>query len=273
MYWSILAPVGFAVLCWVVSGARPLFRVRLQAAFFALSFLGGGYFLQANLHLPPQDAIDSLLLSAFLLMLYVVLFPELKGVNYTPRLFYVLAMGALLLWPLKNEVFQAANARNLIAFFCLGLGAWSILVGGASKVATPSLLSLPLMSALALSLIFKLSGGVLLSRLVLLHAGLILVSLVLCLRGKAHPAAFLPFASAFLAGFAVVGFFYSNINPWRLTAAFIPFLFILGRAWIRFVPTKPEREAIWLNGLAAVPLGIFLWNLYASTGLPSLGKL
>lgn len=260
MYLPFLTPLVFLILSLGFSKATPSWRARLTAVALSALFIVAAHVMSVPLKLPPRDALDSLLLVGVLLAFYVVFFPRVNEAQYSPRIFYVAAVGLLLLWHIRHDVWTMGQARNLIAFFCLGLGSWSILNSGFHKVGAYALVTLPLMAAAALSYILSLSGGVLLSRMVLLLALFILAAVPLAGRGRISLPGLIPFMSVFLAAFAAVGFFYSNISPWSLIAAFIPFLLILLRSWLP-LPRGPVVEALALNVLAAIPLGYVIWQL------------
>ncbi|NJL24149.1 MAG: acyl-CoA synthetase [Calothrix sp. SM1_5_4] len=188
--------------------------------------------------------------------------------RYVVRALVVFALGALILWPIRQGLNNPVAYRNLIAFFCLGLGVWSILERSSQQeVRVPALIAVPLVAAAGLSLLFLFKGSASLSQLVTVLCALLGAMLLFSLifPAKLSPAPIVPLVSVFIVLFMAVGHFYLDINPWHMIYLAFPFLVL----WVRRsipVPRQALIEAAGLALLAAAPLAYFLWTQYKISG-------
>jgi hypothetical protein len=257
---AIVVAIGFFLL----GGLKDPLRARLQALLFAMGFAGGAYFVLGHFNFPPTEIGDSLAWSALLLMAFVWISPRPVGSRYLIRALFVAAIGTLVLWPIRASLQGPVHTRNLIAFFCLALGTWSILERVSQKMKTMTIITLPLISAVMLMLLLMIKGGQSLAQMVSLVAALLggLWAVSALAPGRISAAAILPFVSVFLIAFMVAGHFFLHINPWYMVALCIPFAVLWARGWIPFVPTNPFGEALMLAVLALIPLLYFFWGIY-----------
>jgi hypothetical protein len=243
-------------------------RTRLQGLIFASGFAGGAYYLLSRLSFPPSDAGEAFIWAAALLSAFVVISPAGQGRRYMLRALFVLALGALLLWPLRQTVFSPVNYRNLVAFFCLGLGVWSITEQSSGKVKPLSFFALPLIALGSLSVFMLLRSSASLSQLVAIPAaicgGLAAVSLVFPAMISRY--AFVPFLSVFVVLLITAAQFYLDVNPWHLIYLCLPFLVLWVRDWLVFIPRSQIGEALGLGLLAGAPLAWFLYSLSVNSG-------
>jgi hypothetical protein len=266
---SALLPATAATMAIFVAGfLKEPWRARLQALILSLAFMVGTYILIGRLHLPPSDAAEALSLSALLVALFVFVRPHPLGHRYLLRALFVLALGLLILWPLRNTIMDPRNHRNLIAFFCLGLGIWSILEKAAAKVRPLTLVLLPLIAATALSLMMLFASSASFSQLVSVFCaclgGLLVIALLMPSRLSVN--ALLPFLSVFIIMMMVAGHFYLDINPWHMIYLCFPYLILWIRDWLGFVPQKAIPEALILGAVSAAPLVYFVYNVGLKAG-------
>lgn len=265
---STVLPAALAAVGLFLTGGRPdPFRERLQAFLLALAYGFGSYMLLDHLEFPPHDANGSFPFLALICALFVFVAPKEAGSRYTLRALFVLALGALLLWPIHESLTGPAHFRNLVAFFCLCLGMWSIAERSYHVVALPTLLILPLISATATSLLLLFSASASLSQLVTVLCGQLGAALVVGLIWPSRLAvgALVPFLSVFIGCFMSFGHFYLEINPWHLIYLCFPFLLLWIRAWLP-VSRNVWIEAFVLSLVAAAPLGYFLWTVFQASG-------
>jgi hypothetical protein len=154
------------------------------------------------------------------------------------------------------------HLRNLLAFFFLGLGLWSIVERSAQQTQSPALVLLPFLSVLGLIQLLGLlhSGQGILAGTVWLQAGLMAGVLIVALvwPARVSAAAVLPFVSIFVVALMTAAHFYLGVNPWTLIFLCAPFVILWIRAWLPFIPRSPVPEAIGLGILGAIPLAYVL---------------
>lgn len=241
------------------------FKVKLQSLAIALAFLFGYLMLLGRPEWPPLGGVASLPWVALICGLFVLVSPMHKGSRYLIRAFFVAAILAILLWSVWASIrTNPMGYRNLAAFFCLGLGIWSILERAAESVQKPALILLPTLALTATSFLFLMEGSASLSQvsasMAVILAGQFALSLFFP-KSLANTA-LLPFLSIFVIGTMVVGHFFSGINPWRSIMMSWPFFILWFRGLIPFVPKKPIPEAVVLAILAVAPLIYWLFNIY-----------
>lgn len=238
-------------------------RVRLQATIWPIGFFLGWMWL-GRMPFPAMEAGNGFLWSTVLLMLFVWLSPRPVGVRYLVRALFVVAVGALLLWERRTELAGPAHLRNLLAFFFLGLGLWSILERSSQQVKLPSLVLLPLFSVASLYVFLQahhVGQGILSGAVALQLILLALVFVLSVLRPELiSPAAVLPFVSIFSVTFMAGAHFYFNVNPWTLMFFCIPFAVLWARGWLVFIPRAALVEVFALGVIAALPLAYFFWH-------------
>lgn len=266
---SAALPAAVAsVLLFLVGGMRDPMRARLQATIWATAFVGGCMVLVSRLNFPPTDVNEGFSWIAILLALFIWISPVAVGSRYLLRALFVVAIGLLSLWQIRSSLGGYVHQRNMLAFFFLGLGTWSIVERSSQKVQTLTLMTLPMISATALSLILLFKGSAVLSQILsvacTLYGGVFAISLVA--PAKISKAAVLPFVSIFLISFMAIGHFYLDINPWTMIYLCLPFLVLWIRNWIPFVPRQPIAEAVVLGAVSAIPLGYMVWNIYQTSG-------
>lgn len=265
---AALPAVVVTLLFLAVGGLKDPWRARLQSLFLALGFMAGGYVIIKGLSFPPHDVNEAFSWSALALVLFVWISPRAVGSRYLVRALFVVALGLLTLWPIHESLHGPIHLRNLLAFFFLSLGAWSILEKAAQKVQPLTLLALPLISASGLSLLLLFKGSASMAQLVSVLCALLggILVLTLIFPKRASVAAVLPFVSVFIILFMVCGHFYLNINPWFMIYLCIPYLLLWIRSWIPFVPHHPIGETLVLGGIASIPVAYFIWNVYQTSG-------
>jgi hypothetical protein len=261
---ALVVVVGFFLL----GGLRDPLRARLQATLWALAFAAGLYVLVGRLEMPPHDVNDAFLWVGLLLALFVWVRPQGLGSRYVLRAIFVLAIGLLTLWPIHESLTGYVQQRNLLAFFFLALGIWSITERSSQKTQTLTLITLPLISAGSLSFLLMVKGSAALSQIVSVVCALYggLAVLLLFAPKRVAKMAVLPFTSVLLIAFMAVGHFYLDINPWLLIALCLPYFFLWIREWLVFVPRQPFFEALILSVLAAAPVVYLMWKIYQENG-------
>ncbi len=235
-------------------------RSRLQAVAWTLALVVGGVLHSSRLPLPLLMPLDGLIWSAVLLGAFVVIGPRGVGLRYLVRSLLVVAIGVLVLWPILSTLQGQVHTRNLLAFFFLGLGLWSVVERATQSVRVPALLLLPLLSAIALLwFLFGRESEVVFVPVSLFTGVLAAVSMVaLLFVGRVSAAAIVPFVSVLLVALMAAAHFYLQINPWSMVWLCAPFLLLWLRPWLPFFPKEPRREALTLGVLAALPLLYFL---------------
>ncbi len=256
------------VLLFLTGGLKEMLRTRVQSLIFALGFMVGGYLLIGRLSLPPSDASEAFSWSALLLAGFILIYPKPQSTRYLLRGIFVLVLGALLLWPIRQQISNPVHFRNLVAFFCLGLGLWSITERAAGSVRPATAVLLPLISATAVSVLLVLKGSASFSNFVTILCALLGVALVIALffPQRLSIKALTPFLSAFVVMFMAAGLFYLDINPWWLIFLALPYLFLWIREWLTFIPQNPLAEGLILGLLSAAPLVYFLKGVFVTAG-------
>lgn len=264
---SAVAPAAVAtVLFFLVGGMKDPLRARLQGLIFALAYMVGAYLIIGRLNFPPSDSAEGLSWGALLLAGFVMFSPRALGPRYVVRGLFVLALGLLILWPLRTQLSNPVYYRNLVAFFCLALGVWSISERASGRVRPVTMILLPLIAATALSLMMLFAASASLSQnvsvLCALLGGLMLLAWFFPLR--VGLGGFLPFLSVFIIAMMVVAHFYLDVNPWTLIYLCIPFLLLWIREWFPFLGEK--SEPIILGALAAAPLAYIVYTAGVKAG-------
>ena len=265
---SAIPALGMAVLFYVLGLKHDPWRARLQALVLALAFAGGSYIMFGRLAIPPYDVSEAFTWAALGLAVFVWVAPYSVNARYVVRALFVVGLGALCLWPIRESLQGSIHMRNLFAFFFLGLGVWSILEKAAQKVKPLTLVTLPLLAASGLAGLLMLKGSASMAQqmgIVCTLLGAVFV-LVLFVPRRVSVAAVLPFISVFLVLFMCAGHFYLDINPWFMVYLSLPFFVLWIREWLAFVSRQPVIESVILGALSAAPLGYFLFNVYKSSG-------
>lgn len=269
---STILPAVVATMAFFVIGfLKEPWRARLQALVLAAAFSVGAYVLIQRLQFPPTDAGESFTWAAILLSLFVFVRPQPIGSRYLVRALFVLALGAVILWPLRQTLFSPIYYRNLVAFFCLGLGIWSIVEKAVGKVRPSTLILLPMIAATALSLLMLFAASASYSQIVgvacALFGGAFAISLFFPQRISQN--GFVPFLSVFVVMLMMAGHFYLDINPWHMVYLCLPYLVLWLREWFGFVPQKTVPEAIVFGAVSAAPLAYFIYGIGVKVGLPT----
>lgn len=265
---TVLPAVLAGAALYLLGGKSEPLRARLQALVVALAFTVGAYLLLGHFAFPPVDVSESLSYVALGLAVFVWIAPKDLKTRYALRAVFVLALGALLLWHIRESLMgNPVHLRNLVAFFCLSLAMWSITERASRQVALPTLLLLPLITASGLSFLMLFAASAAFSQLVTVLCGQIGVALALSVvaRTRVSEFALLPFNSVFLALFMVAGHFYLDVNPWSLIFLCWPFLVLWVRAWVP-VPKTWWIEAPVLGAISAAPVGYQLWTAFQAAG-------
>lgn len=266
---SAVAPAAVATVLFILTGfLKDPLRARLQGLIFALAFVAGSYIIIGRLSFPPTDSAEALSIGALLLVGFVMWSPRALGPRYLVRGLFVLALGLILLWPLRQQLSNPVYHRNLAAFFCLALGIWSIVERASGKVRPTTLILLPLITASALSLMMLFAASASMSQIVTvlcaLFGGLLLFSWLMPTR--VGVGGFLPFLSVFVIGMMVVAHFYLDINPWTLIYLCLPFFVLWFREWFGFVPQQTLAEAAVFGLISALPLAYLVYNAGVKAG-------
>lgn len=239
-----------------------------QALVMAIGFSAGVYLLIGRVSLPPRDVNEGLVWISLICAFFVAVSPQTVGGRYLVRGLFVLAMGVLLLWSIRQTAFTPPHYRNLIAFFCLALGVWSIVERAATRMTLMAVLAMGSLAATFASLLFVLKGSASMSQvatcLSVQLGALSLLAFVFPRRLDAF--AVLPFVSVLPVMMMAGGHFYLNINPWYMVYLSLPYLLLWIRRGLSFVPDHPILETLALSIMAAGPLGYFIWTVYESTG-------
>jgi hypothetical protein len=238
----------------LVPGGDP-WRARLQAIVWALAFVTGWMLLGRQ---PFPWAENGFFWSVLLLLVFICWSPKDVGLRYFVRAVFVFAVGVLVLWPKHAELGGMTHLRNLLAFFFLGLGVWSIVERSAQQVRVPSLVLLPLLSLIGLFWFLTrhhLGAGMFVGT-VKLQLALLIGALIVTLvkPAKVSPAAVLPFVSVFVVALMACTHFYFHTNPWTMVFLCVPFVPLWCRGWLPFIPRAPLIEALGLGLLGALPI-------------------
>ncbi|HMN69109.1 MAG TPA: hypothetical protein PKC28_11265 [Bdellovibrionales bacterium] len=265
---ALLPSVVMAVALLVIGFLKEPFKTRLQGLVLALTFVAGAYLLLGRLNFPPADVSETFSYSALVLAFFLLVSPKPLGPKYLVRGMFVLILGALLLWPIRASVVSPAHHRNLVAFFCLGLGLWSILERSSGRVRPSTLVLLPLIAATGVSLLLLFSASASFSQLVTVLCGMLgaLFVLFFVTPKRVSVPAVLPFLSIFVVLFMAAGHFYLDRNPWHMIYLCFPYLILWIREWLSFIPSKPVVEELLLGGIAAAPVAYFVYTAYQSAG-------
>ncbi|MBX3022745.1 MAG: hypothetical protein KF799_13815 [Bdellovibrionales bacterium] len=267
---SIVLPAALAtVALFLVGGLKDPLRSRLQALILALGYVLGAYLLLNRFEFPPILPADSMYLAALLLALFVVIAPKDVRSRYGIRAVFVLLTGGVLLWHLRATLNTTPNMRNMLAFFCLGLGVWSILERSARQVSLPSLIAVPMVACAATAALLMFTGSSSFSQMAGVLCGQLGAALVVAgvKPARMSSTAVLPFLSIFVILFMLIGHFYQDVNPWWFIYLCWPFAVLWIRTWLP-LPKNPYAEAIVLVILSALPVGYFLSTVVKQTGLP-----
>lgn len=259
---ALLAPALF-----FIGGGKDPMRQRLQAVSVALAFVLGAFMLVGRFNVPPYDASESMSVIALLLALFVAVSPKDVRSRYATRAIFVLVIGAVLLWHIRASLSNSVHMRNMLAFFCLALGVWSIVERSARQVSLPSLILLPMIAASSTSFLLLFSASGLYSQLTTVLCGLLGAALVLALLKPERVSAYalLPFVSVFVIVFMALGHFYLDVNPWKFIYLCWPFAVLWIRNWIP-APKGAWGEAAVLGILSAAPLAYYLFTEFKAAG-------
>jgi hypothetical protein len=212
--------------------------------------------------------LESFSLVALLLAIYVVLHPGLGQGRYLVRAIFTGAIGFILLYHLGKPLLQGdVHQRNLIAFYCLGLGLWSICERKANTVGLPSLVGLPLIALTGLSFVLLFKGSAVFSQLVAVVCTSLgaVFTIGLIMPKWISRAAIIPFLSVFAVAFVAAGHFYLDINPWTLIALCIPFFVMWVRSFLP-VPKAAIPEFLTLAVVSGAPVGYIVFTVFKTAG-------
>lgn len=266
---SALVPaIVSTVLMFLVGGRKDPWRGRIQGVVLALTFLYGGYVLIGRMNVPPGDVSEGLLCGGLILGLFALWNPQPLGPRYLVRGLFVLAVGVLLLWPMRETVMKPMYYRNLVAYFCLGLGVWSITERSSGSVRPVSLMLLPLIAATGTSMMLLFKASAVLANQTSVLCALIggMAVLAFLFPKRLALGGIFPFISLLVVAFMAAGHFYLDINPWHMMVMCIPFLVLWIRSWLTFVPEQTVAEAIILGVISAAPLAYFLYGVAKAAG-------
>lgn len=266
---SAVAPASVAaVVIFLLGFLKEPWKARAQGLVFALAFSAGAFVLIRRLHVPPTDAGEAFSLAALLLAVFIFVRPQPLGHRYLVRALFVLALGAVILYPLRQTILAPIYYRNLVAFFCLALGVWSIVEKTAPKVMPTTLILLPLIAATGLSLLMLFAASASYSQIVSVACALFGAALVLALvkPQRLSMNALVPFLSVFVILLMAAGHFYLDINPWHMIYLCLPYFVLWIRDWLGFVPKKTLPEGLILGAVSAAPLAYFVYNIGVKAG-------
>lgn len=266
---SAALPAALLGVVNLLAGFAPeVLRGRIQAIFFAAAYAFGSYMLLDRFQVPPHDFSDSIALAGFVLAGFVLVAPRRLGWRYVLRSIFTLAVLTLTLWHLRESMDSMIARRNVLAFFFLGLGVWSIVERAEKAVAAVTLIALPLVSATGLSFLLLLKGSASMSQQVSILCSLsgAMAVLALVLKNRLAVEALVPFLSVFVMAFMAGGHFYLDVNPWHMVVLCFPYLVLWIRPLLFFAPKAPLGEALVLGLFAAAPLGYFLFQIFKTSG-------
>jgi hypothetical protein len=244
-------------------------KTRMQAVVLAMAFVAIYYCYMGPPTWPPTGGLPALPWVALTLAAYLWIYPVHFGTRYAVRALFVLIVGAICLWSLFDHIKGSQTGpRNAAAFFCLGLGVWSIIEKASEKTNVAILALLPMIALLASSFLFLLEGSASLSQLGISMAMLfgVVMAIGFFWPRKISHAALVPFLSIFVIAMMVVGHFFVEINPWRLIMMSWPFLILWIRRAIPFLPKSQIAELAVLTVLAVAPVAYWLSSIYKATG-------
>lgn len=257
------------LVCLLLGGLKDPFRARLQVLVWTAGLTFALFFRMDHPAFPPRDATEGLLYAALGLAVFVVISPHGTATRYMTRALFVLGLGLLVLWPIRDSLAGPVHFRNLAAFFFLGLGVWSIMERSVIKVQPPAFVALPLVAVLALFLVLRMKGAVHLADTALtlgvFLAGVLAVGL--SAPQRLSTAAILPFVSVYVVLMMAAGHFYLHINPWLMIYLCVPYLVLWIRRWIPLVPGKAVAELVVLALISLIPIGYFVWTLHTGHGI------
>lgn len=258
--------VAIAVL--LTGGLKDPFRSRLQALCIGAAFFVGTYLLLGRMNFPPTESIESIAYTALALAAFVLVFPFPNQAPYLLRAAVVFLLGLLLLWHIRDQLGSDVLKRNMIAFFCLGLGTWSIFERQVQRVNVLSLIGLPLITASCLSFILLFGASASSSQQVTILCAILgaLAAVSFVCPGKVAKGAIVPFLTIFVIVIMASGHFYQQVNPWTMVFLCLPYLLVWIRRWLSFLPANPIVEFIILAALALGPLGYFMWDAFKKAG-------
>lgn len=265
---SAIPALGMAIAIYFLGGRVDPWRSRLQALAWALAFVVGSFVMFGRLSFPPYDVSEAFSWVAFGLVIFVWVGPRSVNLRYMVRALFVVGLGALCVWQIRESLVGPIHLRNMLAFFFLGLGVWSIMEKAAQKVKPLTLVLLPLVAATGLAGLLMLKGSASMAQQMGVVCTLLGVATALALfvPKRLSIAAMLPFVSVFLILFMASGHFYLDINPWFMVILCVPFFVLWIREWIPLVPRHPIAEAAILGLISAAPLGYFLWTIFKTSG-------
>ncbi len=265
---ALLPAAGVVVAFFLISLMSDTYRRQLQSLALAIGLMAGVYALVGRLGIPPKDVSESIGWLGVVSAIFVMLSPQAAGGRYGLRAVFVLLMGGLLLWHIRGSVFVPAHYRNLVAFFCLALGVWSIVERSAARVSLVALLAMGSLATAFLSFVLLLKGSASMSQLatsLAVQLGALAV-LALVAPRRVDALAVLPFLSVLPVLYMAAGHFYLDINPWHMIYLCFPFLLLWVRRAFSFIPNSPIGETLMLTVMAGAPLGYFVWTLFKSAG-------
>lgn len=257
--------VGIGLLA--LGGQREPLRTRLQALVIGLGFCLGNYLLIDRMHVPPGDVTESFFSAALILVIFTLVGPKPVGARYLVRSLFVIAVGFVVLFHIGASLQNAVHQRNLLAFFFLGLGLWSILERKAATLSSLALIAMPLVSATGVSVLILLRASASMSQMVSIICTILGAAGVLALVKPTllSKNALIPFLSVFIVAFMASGHFYQDINPWHMVYLCWPFLLLWIRDWMP-LPKSALGETIPLVILSVLPIAYFLWTVFQSAG-------
>lgn len=258
----VLPAVAVAGLFFIVGGMKEAVRTRLQGLIFALGYFAGSYLLLQRVGFPLQDGLETFAWAALVIGFFILWNPQPLGTRYLVRALVVLALFAIVLWPLKDQIVKPIYHRNLVAFFCLALGAWSIIERTAGSVRISTLVLLPLITVLSFVTLLLSSNIASLAQLVMILAGILggLFLLTCLFPARLGRSGVVPILSAFTIMLMVASHFYFDVNPWHLIYLCFPFLVLWLRNWLTFVPSGAIVEALVLGAISLLPIAYFFYN-------------
>ena len=265
---AAIPAAAVAAAVFACGGMKEPLRARVQGLLIAVGFIVGHYILIGRLGFPPGDAAESISYAALGCAVFVLVFPTVQQAPYAMRALFVLVLGGLVLWHLGAKLGAQPYFQNTIAFFCFGLGVWSIIERNVERVNLLSMIGLSLIVASCLSFILLFGASASFSQmtsiLCTILGGLMVISLIW--PGKISKAAVVPFVSIFVVLIMAAGHFYLDINPWKMVIICIPFVFIWIRSWFPFIPKNPIVEFVFLAIMALIPLSYFMWDSFVKAG-------
>ncbi len=260
------AAVAVAVL--LTGKFKDPLRARLHAIFIAIGFFVGTYLLIGRMNFPPKESIESIAYVGLACAIFVLAFPFPRQAPYIFRAVVVFLFGLLLLWHIRNQLDSEVLKRNMIAFFCLGLGTWSIYERQAEKVNLLTLIGMPLITCTCLSFILLFNASASFSQQVTVLCAILggVMAVALVWPGRVAKGAVVPFLTILPILIMAAGHFYLQVNPWTMVMLCLPYLFVWIRGWLSFIPANPIVEFVIMATMALIPLGYFMYNAYKQAG-------